>query len=317
MCRLFGFRSNVPSQAHRSLVEAENAVSAQARAHGDGWGIGWFLGRDPYVLKSDGSAASDERFHRISKRLTSHTFLVHVRRATVGQVDQLNSHPFRHGRWMFAHNGTIFGFDAVRERLLEQTLPELRPLVFGSTDSEHLFYFLLSCLYRHGLCHLGHEQLDACQVALAVRDGVEHIYRWCADAGLDPPICNLILTNGEVMVAMRAGLELFLATQKTSCRDYERCTAEKICFAALRPLPVPGRIPRGPVRRCNHLLVASEPISTEDIWEELPQGHLLALDPSLQLYMFEPPPSFQPNPDWPRPRSGDAPLPVPGGRAAG
>ena len=26
MCRLFGFRSAVPSRAHRSLVEAENAV---------------------------------------------------------------------------------------------------------------------------------------------------------------------------------------------------------------------------------------------------------------------------------------------------
>ena len=46
MCRLFGFRSNVPSRTHRSLLEAENSVSRQAQRHKDGWGIGYFLGQD-------------------------------------------------------------------------------------------------------------------------------------------------------------------------------------------------------------------------------------------------------------------------------
>ncbi len=300
MCRLFGFRSNVPSQAHRSLVEAENAMAAQARAHADGWGIGWFLGRDPYIMKSEGGAASDERFHRISRRLTSHTFLVHVRRATVGHVDQLNSHPFRHGRWMFAHNGTIFDFDRIRDRVVAEILPELQPLIFGDTDSEHFFYFLLSALYRAGQCHLGHADIDVSLAAPAVREAVDRIYSWCNEAGLEPPICNLILTNGEVLIAQRAGLELFVATQKSSCRDFEVCTAEKHCFQPLRPLPLRGAVPDGPLRQCNHLLVASEPIGTEDVWEEVPQGHLLALDRQLRLHMFTPAANFKPNPNWPK-----------------
>ncbi len=299
MCRLFGFRSNVPSQAHRSLIEAENAMAAQARNHADGWGIGWFLGQDPYVLKAEGGAASDERFHRISRRLTSHTFLVHVRKATVGQTDQLNSHPFRHGRWMFAHNGTIFGFERIRQRVLDAILPDLHPLIFGSTDSEHFFYYLLSALHRAGECRLGHRACDVHRAVPALRQAVADLYTWCADAGLEPPLCNFILTNGSVLIAQRAGLELHLASQKVACKDFATCAAEKLCMRTSLPMPAPDS---AETRRCNHLLVASERIGGEDLWEEVPQGHALALDGDMGLHLFSPPHSFQPNPAWPRPR---------------
>lgn len=297
MCRLFGFRSNVPSQAHRSLVEAENAMVNQARHHADGWGIGWFLGQDPYVLKAEGGAADDERFHRISRRLTSHTFLVHVRKATVGRVDQLNSHPFRHGRWMFAHNGTIFGFSRIRQRVVDAILPDLRPLIFGNTDSEHLFYYLLSALQRAGECRLGHGACHLERAVPALRAAIDDLYTWCEQAGLEPPLCNYILTNGDVLVAQRAGLELYFSTQKVSCRDFATCQAEKLCMRPSLPLPEPDG---DGFRRCNHLLVASEPIGDEDTWEALPDGHLLGLDDAMRLRVYAPPPHFRPNPAWPR-----------------
>ena len=60
MCRLFGFRSNVPSRTHHSLLEAENAVSRQAKHHSDGWGIGYYLGQDPYLFRSSRGAADAE-----------------------------------------------------------------------------------------------------------------------------------------------------------------------------------------------------------------------------------------------------------------
>ena len=62
MCRLFGFRSNVASRVHRSLVEAENALVQQATAHSDGWGIGYYMGHEAYIVKAEGGAADDERF---------------------------------------------------------------------------------------------------------------------------------------------------------------------------------------------------------------------------------------------------------------
>ena len=146
MCRLFGFRSNVESRAHRSLISAENAVAEQAENHSDGWGIGYFVGEDAYLFRSSEGAAKDETFRSFGERLQSQTFLVHLRRATVGKIDTINSHPFRYGSWMFAHNGTIFGFSQLKEKMLERIVPEYRKMIFGTTDSEHYFFFLLSNL---------------------------------------------------------------------------------------------------------------------------------------------------------------------------
>ena len=114
MCRLFGFRSNVESRAHRSLVVAENAMANQASYHSDGWGIGYFIDEDPYLFRTSKGAAQDDSFRRFSEGLRSNTLLVHIRKATVGAIDPINSHPFRYGSWIFAHNGTIFAFDKIK-----------------------------------------------------------------------------------------------------------------------------------------------------------------------------------------------------------
>ena len=144
MCRLFGFRSAVGSKGHRALVEAENSLVKQASLHPHGWGIGYFVEQDAYILKSDDAAHTSERFRMASSRLRSHTLIAHVRRATVGEPDYLNSHPFRYGRWVFAHNGTVFDFDEHFRDWMLARIPELRrSLILGTTDSEHTFHFLL------------------------------------------------------------------------------------------------------------------------------------------------------------------------------
>ena len=75
MCRLFGFRSAQPSTAHRSLAQAENALAQQSLQHPDGWGIGWFVDDDAYVVKSANAAHACERFQnaRIEPRRWCHT----------------------------------------------------------------------------------------------------------------------------------------------------------------------------------------------------------------------------------------------------
>jgi glutamine amidotransferase len=283
MCRLFGFRSSVPSRAHRSLVEAENALAVQAEQHQDGWGIGYYIGRDAYIIKSDASAHQSERFRLASSRLQSHTFVVHVRRATVGGRDHLNSHPFRFGRWTFAHNGTLEGFEHTKPWVLEKTLPALRPLVFGSTDSEHFFYYLISELDRAGVDRAGHEAVDTTVASLALRDAVDALYVQAQEQNLAPPILNFVLTNGDVFFAMRAGKELFMATQKNFCGDFETCAEpRKVCMERIRPNP-----------RVNHLIVSSEKIGSEDIWEELPEGNMVVLDAGFRLSTLEAPPHFE------------------------
>lgn len=270
MCRLFGFRSAVGSKAHRSLIEAENALGQQAAMHPHGWGLGYFVDQDAYILKSDDAAHTSERFRLASSRLRSHTLVAHVRRATVGGRDYLNSHPFRFGRWVFAHNGTVFDFDEhFKDWMLEQIPEPRRSLILGTTDSEHTFHYLLSALAEAGMDPKGHEPPDCSRAAEVLQRAVDAIYQRSADCGTsDWPILNFILTNGEVFFAQRAGKGLWFATQKFVCGDFAICPVQdKVCMAAARP--------EAPV---NHLIVTSEPIGVEDRWETLRQGQMVWLD---------------------------------------
>lgn len=284
MCRMFGFRSAVPSRAHRSLVEAENALSTQSTRHPDGWGIGWFAEDDAYVVKSANPAHACTRFMRASTRLTSHTFVVHVRRATVGAVDPANAHPFRYGRWLFAHNGTLFGFEQLRPWLEERILPHLQALVLGDTDSECLFFWLLSELDRAGIDRSGRTPSNAEVAGNVIRGALLGLDSEARARGIHRPIVNVILTDGRVMIAHRAGMPLWLSTQKRHCPDFATCPEpSKVCMRALRPVGVP----------VNHFLIASEPINeAENIWEDIPEGATVVLDADFGITLRPPPPDW-------------------------
>lgn len=286
MCRLFGFRSAVPSGAHKSLLEAENALAIQARLHPHGWGIGWFAGDEACVLKTGNGAAEDDRFRAASARLTSNTMVVHVRKATVGSVDHLNAHPFQYGRWLFAHNGTIFGMEeGLREWMLMQIDEGFAPLILGDTDSECLFYYLLSALADNGVDRSGRRTIDSDTVLQIVRRAVWALDDEAVRRGLERPIVNLILTNGTLFLAHRAGMPLMLSTQKIFCADFETCTEiSKVCMKPQRPAGTP----------VNHLLVASETIATdENIWEEVEDGSTLLLYPDFRLRIAGPRPAWE------------------------
>jgi glutamine amidotransferase len=276
MCRLFGFRSAVVSRAHRSLIAAENALADQARGHPHGWGIGWFVGDDAYVVKRDAAAADCDAFRETAERLSSNTLVAHVRRATVGQVSGWNTHPFRNGRWLFAHNGTLHGFEGMAARMQADTPAELWRRRLGETDSEAFFFFLLGMLTARGVDTAGMEPAPTEAVAAAARDARAAVQAWAAAAGEEPPIVNFLLTNGADFFAQRSGRELFFATQKFRCRDALTCAEpEKPCLLAVRPHD-----------RVNHLLVTSERIGDEDVWEEMEEDSLLALGRDFRLQRF-------------------------------
>ena len=288
MCRLFGFRSNVESRAHRSLISAENAVAEQANYHSDGWGIGYYISGEPYLFRTSEGAATDEAFQRIGQSLQSHTLLVHIRKATVGEVQPINSHPFRFGSWMFAHNGTIFGFEKLKERMLNEILPEFQRVLFGTTDSEHLFFFLLSEIVRMGCSPDGRCEASIEVLVDAQERALSKIFQWAKELGIEPPKANYILTNGSKLFARRAGLELYLATQKRTCADALTCPeANKICLEGIMP-----KLREERQRICNHLLISSEPIGEDNIWEEIPEGALVALSTDFRLSVHKKPEPF-------------------------
>ncbi len=143
MCRLFGFRSTEHLSTHHTLRFAENALAKQSTKHPDGWGIGYYLDDQPHVCKRAAAAFQDFEYARISDVVSSPTVIEHVRKATVGELSEHNSHPFRFKRWLGAHNGHIEAFPQVRGLLLDELPPPLVAQILGTTDSEHLFYLFL------------------------------------------------------------------------------------------------------------------------------------------------------------------------------
>lgn len=66
--------------------------------------------------------------------LRSSLFFAHIRASTGTAVQQSNCHPFRHGRWMFMHNGAITGFHLMRRDLTLLVGPALYADIEGTTN---------------------------------------------------------------------------------------------------------------------------------------------------------------------------------------
>jgi predicted glutamine amidotransferase len=123
------------AQATFWLLDAPDSLSAQSHREPDGTGLGWFDAQGTaHISKQAIAAYGDESFAREARKLSSTTFLAHIRFASTGALELHNTHPFKqHGR-LFAHNGVIEDLAA-----LDAHLGDDRRLVKGDTDSERFF----------------------------------------------------------------------------------------------------------------------------------------------------------------------------------
>ena len=268
MCRLFGFRSVIASQMHRSLVAADNALGRQSERHPDGWGVAYYVDGAPHVTKSPGHALGDALFHRVSGVVASETVLAHVRKATQGAHTVLNCHPFQYGRWVFAHNGDVPEFgEKHRERLMAEIEPRLRRFVLGETDSEVVFFLFLTRLSAFA----AHER-DASAVMSALGSALRDVDRIAVQPSEKPNLLTCIVTDGTTMVAHQGGKELFASTYKRRCADRDACSSlAPYCEAPTTS----GRV--------NHLVLSSEPLHGENVWEPLERGQMLGVDAHMTL----------------------------------
>ncbi|WP_395700599.1 class II glutamine amidotransferase [Aquabacterium sp.] len=152
MCRLIAYLGEpiyldqlVCAPRHSLLRQALKAEEAKAVTNGDGFGIGWYGEREePGIYREVMPAWSDENLLALCGTVQSRLFFAHVRAATGTSIARQNCHPFKHGRWMFMHNGQIGGYARVR-RQLEARLPDaLYAARKGATDSELLFLLALA-----------------------------------------------------------------------------------------------------------------------------------------------------------------------------
>src|SRR5690606_6038837 len=113
--------------AHSLIDQSLHAKMGVETTNGDGFGVGWYGDGDgtPAVLREIGPAWSNRNLREIARHVRSRLFFAHIRASTGSAVQQTNCHPFRHGPWMWMHNGAIEGFDRVRRDLLLAVDPDL------------------------------------------------------------------------------------------------------------------------------------------------------------------------------------------------
>ena len=68
----------------------------------------------------------------------------HVRASTGTPVQRSNCHPFRYGRWLWMHNGSVASYPDLKRDLMMAVDPSLYADIEGSTDSETLFFLALT-----------------------------------------------------------------------------------------------------------------------------------------------------------------------------
>jgi glutamine amidotransferase len=256
MCRWLAY-SGTPVLLKTLLYEPEHSLIDQSlhsrlgveTTNGDGFGVGWYgEGHEPAVFKSIEPAWNDRNLREIADHVRSGLVFAHIRASTGTPVQQTNCHPFRHGRWLWMHNGSIARFHDVKRELTLAVDPSLYPDVEGSTDSETFFFLALT---------MGLDDDPPAAVERAV-GFIEHVGR---SYGIEHPIqMTVAATDGASVWGFRYSTEgksrsLFFSTRVDTLRE------QHPDVAFLQELSDETRI------------VVSEPLgSLAGAWNEVPES---------------------------------------------
>lgn len=239
----------------RSLIEqSRRGTPGSAIANGDGYGLGWYGLHDrPGLFRGVSPAWGDANLRELSAQIRSPLFLAHVRAATGTPVQQTNCHPFRHGPWLFVHNGFVRDFWRLRRELVLAVDPGLFAGIEGSTDSEVMFHLALT----FGLVDDpvgGLERMAGFVEAIARHHGVE-----------DPLQMTVGLSDGQRVYAVRyaSGPVVNSLSVSSSVADIRLLYPEDERF---RHFSDEARV------------VVSEPlIDLPGLWEEIPPSSALVV----------------------------------------
>ncbi|GMR13708.1 MAG: class II glutamine amidotransferase [Gemmatimonadota bacterium] len=261
VCRLYTFRSTTPRKVECELICSQNSLFAQSRqdargeSNPDGWGLGTYDRGIPHVVRQAEAAYESDAFRWEAARVETCNVMAHVRRATVGSLRVENTHPFSDGQWMMAHNGHIGGFEAVKPRLLARLSDERRGSIRGSTDSEHIFYLLLTL----------HDEDPLSPLTSIMRSGVRRIIQWSREETDGSEVAlNLVLSTGRETVGLRFGRTLW-SVERDLVHSCEVCDG----LVHLSESPSGYRA----------VAVASEPVTSDEDWREIPEETLYRIGP--------------------------------------
>jgi predicted glutamine amidotransferase len=113
--------------------------------NGDGFCVGWYdYQPTPGVFRSIEPAWNDANLRELAAHIKSGLFLEHIRAAIGSAVQQTSCHPFRHGRWLFMHNGFLAELATVKRDVVLAVDESLYPEIKRQAETELLFYLALT-----------------------------------------------------------------------------------------------------------------------------------------------------------------------------
>ncbi len=267
---MYAVRSTQPTTIACPVVTSPLGLRAQSVCdykgdnHPDGWGVGWYEPGGPRVERGELAASADSGFAAAAQHVASTLALAHVRKASVGVVRPENVHPFVYGPWMFAHNGTVYEYPQLSERLADETAPDLQAHRHGTTDSQQMFFWLLTRIRAAGH-DLLRPQAAADLLAGYVAQAVAEVIRRAQAANpASETALNFLLTDGQSVVATRWRRTLWMAEFSADwrCGECGRAHAAATSAAAV--------------------VIASQPTS-HDAWKELSDGDVVAVASDLTV----------------------------------
>jgi predicted glutamine amidotransferase len=215
--------------------------------NGDGFGVGWYgTGDGPGVFHSVAPAWGDANLRSLAAHIESPLVLAHVRATSGTAVQETNCHPFRHGRWLFVHNGVVADFPLLRRDLALAIAPERFAALQGSTDSEVLFLLALTL-------GLEDDPIGALERTIGLAEATARAH------GLVPDIqASIGVSDGETLWAVR----------------YSTVGASRTLFASADVEAIRRLHPHRALRvRDGDRLVVSEPlVDLPGAWHELPEA---------------------------------------------
>jgi glutamine amidotransferase len=237
-----------PTTLRDCLRQTPRSLRWLTEEHADGWGVALCVAGNAWrVYRNAGRSGVDPRLNEVATSEPAEILVAHVRRRPVGRVCHANTPPFRRDRWIFAHSGTIEDREFVKARTSSRRVREVE----GSTDSELLFSYLLSCLDVGAAPANAAEHADAA-LASAVLELFEHAPRGSF---------SFLLSDGRALYAHKLGSPLFFLQRRRGHRSSP---------------PAPAAV-----------MLAAKPM-TEEAWQPLSEGALLRVDkhPILRLRLL-------------------------------
>jgi predicted glutamine amidotransferase len=254
------------SRQNSLIVQSLHSKLGAEETNGDGFGVGWYGEQDtPGVFRSIEPAWNERNLRELAGHIVSPLVFAHIRAAIGSPVQQTNCHPFRHGSWLFMHNGFVDGLREFKRDLVLAVDPALFPEIEGTTDTELMFFLALT----FGLKDNPPEAV-ARMIGLVEATGHEH--------GVEFPFQGTIATtDGECIWAFRYSSEgdsrsLYFSTDLRTLRELYPDNEQ------IQDLDDESR------------LVVSEPLGDlPGVWNEVPESSYGVIQPGDdELHQFEP-----------------------------